>query len=108
MDTTTDYGTWANHGDSTNVSVEASIADALSGGEADWRERVEESGAAARIAADWRAAINAALPDGITLAGNRFYGPYDDRPDVDIVDIVAVVAGVDLDAIIDRHDPDQV
>lgn len=105
--TTTEFGTWANHGDKYNVSVEASVADAVSGGEADWRERLEASGAFAQIVAEYRDAINAALPDRVSLAGNDFYGPYyeDDHTWDGELDIAGIVQGIDLDEIVERNDP---
>lgn len=55
---------------------------------------------------DYRAAINAALHDqGITLAGEIFYGPYP-RPDHCGEDIAALVETVDLWEIVARHDAD--
>ena len=45
MITNTDYGTWVNHGDQYNVSVEATLTDYLNGGDSEWCERVEASGA---------------------------------------------------------------
>jgi hypothetical protein len=108
MTTTTDYGTWCNHGDRYNTTVEATVLDAINGGDADWRERVETTGALGRIVSDYRDAINAALPTGVTLAGDQFYGPYyeaDYTWDGDL-DIASIIQGIDLAAIIDKHDPD--
>lgn len=108
MVTTTSYGTWVNHGDDSNATVEASIADAINGGDKDWRERMESSGAMDDIARDWREAINEALPEGVTLAGNDFYGPaYDaDASWEGELKIADVIKGIDLGAIIERHDID--
>lgn len=115
MTTTRDYGTWNNHGDRYNLSVEASIGDAINGGDADWRERMESSGALDRIADDYRDAINDALPRGVALCGNDFYGPaysedcdWDGYPVTDTggLDIREIVEGVDLGEIIERHDVD--
>ncbi|MFI0156174.1 hypothetical protein [Streptomyces lydicus] len=105
--TTTEFGTWANYGDQYNVSVEASVGDAISGGDADWRERLEASGAFARIVAEYRDAINAALPERVALAGNDFYGPHfkDDYTWDGELDIAETVQGVDLMAIVERNDP---
>ncbi|MFD8654962.1 hypothetical protein [Streptomyces mirabilis] len=110
MTTTRGYGSWANHGDSHNVSVEATIADAVSGGDQEWRERMEDSGAFARVARDYRTAINEALPDGVCLLRNDFQGPAyeDDYTWEGDLDIHAVVEGVDLQGIINRHDVDDV
>lgn len=50
------------------------------------------------VAADYRAAINAALPDGVVLDGNEFHGPAGAA-----LDIQATVDGVDFWAIAKRH-----
>lgn len=117
MTPTTEYGTWNNYGDKGNETVEASIIDAINGGEADWCERVETTGALGRMAAAYRSAINDALPEGVVLFGNEFIGPYapaagqfDGYPadeDGDL-DIHAIVEGIDLASIIEQHDPDGV
>lgn len=106
--TTTDYGTWCNHGDHMNVSVEASIADAVSGASADWHERMEAAGAFDRIAEDYREAINEALPERVSLLVNEFIGPRrdEDCPWEGDLDIAAVVESVALQPIIERHDID--
>lgn len=106
MYTKTSYGTWANHGDSFNVSVEATILDAINGGDGDWQKRMENTGALGRVASDYRDAINEALPEGVSLAGDDFYGPWyeaDYTWDGEL-DIAAIVKGIDLTAIIKRHD----
>lgn len=108
MVTTTGYGTWNNHGDRSNLTVEATIADFINGGDDDWRERIETSGAFEKMAADYRAEINEALPDGVSLCGNEFIGPYyaaDCDWDGDL-DISGIIGSVDLGAIVERHDPD--
>lgn len=108
MTTNTSFGTWVNHGDNHNVTVEATIADYLSGGDTDWRERVENTGAFDRMATDYRDAINKALPASVSLCGNEFYGPYYEA-DYDWtgeLDIAEIIEGVDLGAIVERHDPD--
>lgn len=102
MTVTTSYGTWLNHGARHNTTVEGTIADAISGGDADWREAMEATGALDLIAAAYRQAVEDALPVGVYLSGNEFYGPsgYDE----DELDIAAAVEGIDLNAIIERHD----
>jgi len=110
MNITTSYGTWVNHGDSYNVSVEASIADAISGGDRDWRERMETSGALDRIASDYRDAIDNALPEGISIAGDEFIGLHHTDPDytdeIGDFDIAEAIKDIDLFAIIQKHDVD--
>ncbi|HEU5429586.1 MAG TPA: LysR family transcriptional regulator [Actinocrinis sp.] len=102
MTVTTSYGTWNNHGDRWNTTVEATIADAINGGDAEWREAMESTGALDLIAETYRQAINDALPDGVSLSGNDFYGPYD-ADDAEL-NIAEIIEGVDLNAIIERHD----
>lgn len=57
------------------------------------------------IAAEFRRVINATLPDGVTLAGNMFLGPYEDvecewdSP----LDITAIIDSIDLEPIIKAH-----
>lgn len=113
MTTTTEYGTWNNHGDASNRTVEASIADAVSGADSDWREEMQASGSFDRIAEAYRDAINEALPDGVSLAGSNFYGPYrtedqdfEGYPSDELggLDIRAIIEEVDLWAIIERYD----
>lgn len=108
MVTTTSYGTWATCGDRTNTTIGATVLDYINGGDADWRERVESTGALDRMTADYRDAINAALPDSVSLVGDEFIGPYHPaEPDWDgELDIAAIVESVDLGAIVERHDPD--
>lgn len=113
MTTTTEYGTWNNYGDRDNVTVEATIADVVNGADSDWREAMEAAGMFKRIAADYREAINDALPDGVSLARNDFYGPYYEA-DMDFdgyllnedgeLDIPAIIADIDLQEIIERYD----
>lgn len=115
MTTTTSYGTWNNHGDRSNLTVEATVTDFINGGDSEWRERCEKSGAFDAMVDDYRQAIADALPDGVSIAGNDFYGPYyaadkdfDGYPvdeDGDL-DIAAIIADIDLGEIVDRHDPD--
>jgi len=57
------------------------------------------------VAAEFRRAVNAALPDGVTLAGNMFLGPSEDvecewdSP----LDITAIISSIDLEPIIKAH-----
>lgn len=106
--TTTSFGTWNNHGDDVNLTVEASVADYIGGGGADWIERVETSGAFEAMVADYRTAINEALPDRVSLNGDEFYGPaYDDDCAWEgELDISGIIEGIDLGEIVERHDPD--
>jgi hypothetical protein len=108
MITTTSYGTWNNHGDHTNTTIGGTVLDCINGGDAEWRERVESSGALDRMVADYRDAISAALPDSVSLCGDEFTGPYyaKDCEWAGDLDIAAIVEAIDLGAIVERHDPD--
>lgn len=108
MTTTTDYGTWNNHGDRGELTVEATVANFLNGGDTDWQERVESSGAFDKMVADYRDAIQAALPDGVYLTGNEFIGPaYEaDHTWEGELDLHGRIEGIDLGPIVERHDPD--
>ncbi|MFG3051925.1 hypothetical protein ACGFZP_13370 [Kitasatospora sp. NPDC048239] len=114
MATTTSYGTWYNH-TKHNSSPEGDILDFINGGGTDWCERVDECGAFERMASDYRAAVQAALPDGVYLTGDEFIGPaYDDDTDFDgypadeydDLDLGTIIDSVDLTPIVERWDPD--
>lgn len=102
---TTFLGSWLTFGDTINTTVGATVLDAISGGDIDWRERVGKTGSLARMVDEYRQAINEALPPGFSLFGDDFYGPYY-QDTYGREDIKEIVQGVDLDAIINRHDPD--
>lgn len=108
MTTTTDYGSWNNHGDSYELTVEATVLNYLNGGDSDWQERVESTGAFDHMVSDYRDAIQAALPEGVFLTGNEFIGPYyeADQSWEGELDIHALIQEIDLTPIVDRHDPD--
>lgn len=112
--TTTSYGTWNNHINDLSDGLAADVVEALGDYATDYDVDA--------IAADWRAAINAALPDKVTLADDEFIGPaYDqdkdwtgypvqdapasleDQLDGDL-DIKAIVDGVDFWEIAARHE----
>lgn len=113
MPTTAAYAHWTNIVDSTASTVEQTVAKFLAASDPDWAAELEESGALEDIVQEYRDAINAALPAGITLAGSEFIGPVDCDPaewdgDYPITadgrpDIAAIVAGVDLGEIVERH-----
>lgn len=105
---TTNYGNWAADTRSSNGEPGADVLDYINGGDADWRARVKSSGALDRMIKDYRDAINAALPNSVSLIGDQFIGPYyeKDRDWDGDLDIAAIVEGVDLGAIVERHDPD--
>jgi hypothetical protein len=98
MTTTTSYGTWANFGDG-ELTVEDNINSAVGEYAADYDLPA--------LTKAYREAINEALPGGISLYGNEFYGPH---PHVDGSgdEIRAVIAGTDfwgLASKYDRHAP---
>lgn len=88
---TTEYGTWADHGAGAESLIEESVGVALGESAADF-----DVDGLVRAYSD---AINAALPDGIVLAGSNFYGPY---PRLD-VDIAAAIDSVDFWALAERY-----
>lgn len=102
---TTSYGTWNNRIDSYALTVEQTISEALGTFGADYDIDA--------IATDYRAAINNALPEGVALAGNDFYGLYyaEDAtwgPELEDengrLDIKAIVEGIDFWSIVAEHD----
>jgi len=102
---TTSYGTWSNRVDPRALSVEQTIYEALG----DYADDYDIDA----IAADYRDAINMALPEGVTLAGDEFIGPYyaEDAtwgPELEDedgrLDIKSIVDGVDLWAIVAKHE----
>jgi hypothetical protein len=102
---TTCIGTWVNFGDHYSTSVESTVEDYLNGGPSDWREAMHESGAVDRIIEDYRAAIDAVLPEGIALCGNEFIADTD--VDFDPEEITEAIDAIDLAEIIERHDIDR-
>jgi hypothetical protein len=105
MTTTTSYGTWNNRVESGELTVEQSVIVALG----DYADDYDLNA----IAADYRAAINEALPQGVSLNGDEFYGPYhredatwgSDLEDEDgRLDIKAIVDGIDFWAIAAEHE----
>ncbi len=103
MTTTTSYGTWSNCAGA--LSIRDTVNDFTNGGGDQWNARLLISGALEAIIDDFRDAINAQLPDGVTLHGDEFYGPYP-RGVFDSAEITDVIEAVDLGAIVERHDPD--
>lgn len=107
MTTTTTYGTWCNTIDSYSTSLEHSVVESLGDYGTDEHYDIEA------IETEYREAINEALPAGVSLCGNEFYGPYyasdcdwtgypvgvDDD-----LDLKAIVDGVDFWAIATKHE----
>jgi len=113
MPATTTYGHWTNLVDATALTLERTVLEFVSGADHDWITALKNSGALDRIIEDYREAINDALPHNVALSGNEFIGPvehdeWDGYPVTETgdLDIAAIVAGVDLSAIVARHDPE--
>jgi hypothetical protein len=104
MTVTTTLGTWNNYHRST-LTLEQDVCEALGDFTADYNVDA--------IEADYRQAINAALPEGVSLNGDEFYGPYyeadrrfDGHPtdEFGVLDITAIIDSVDFWEIAARHD----
>jgi hypothetical protein len=102
--TTTTYGTWSNRADDLSTSVEHTVYECLGDYASDYDPEA--------IAAEYRAAINDALPPSVSLCGDEFIGPYyaadcnfDGYPldEFGALDITTIVEQADLWAIIARH-----
>lgn len=111
--TTTSYGTWCNRVSPYSTSPDADVLDYINGGDNDWQTLLDASGALRQIQAEYREAINAALPDSVSLCGDEFIGPaYPDDDefagypvdDDGVLDFKAMVEGIDLAPIVDRND----
>lgn len=94
MTTTTTYGSWITSGDGT-LTIEDSITGALG----DYSGDFDVEG----LIQAYRAAIDEALPETISLCGNEFIGAYP-MPDDATDQIRAAVATVDLWEIAPRFD----
>ncbi|MFJ4988693.1 hypothetical protein ACIP9H_33450 [Streptomyces sp. NPDC088732] len=115
MTATRPYGTWCSLVNSHASSPDSEVDDVLGTGTPEWRQRVIDTGALDQMRAEYRQAINDALPGDVSLCGNEFIGPaepepgeFDDYPrDEDgRLDFAALLDDIDVDAIVDRHDPD--
>lgn len=108
MTTTTSYGTWCTQADRNNTGIGGTVTDYCNGGDSDWWERLVSTGAYDAVVGDYRDAINAALPSGVSLVGDEFIGPYyaEDHTWEGDLDIGEIIAEIDLQAIVERHDPD--
>lgn len=92
MSTTTSYGTWASVMGA--LSVEADVAVSL----ADFADHFDVDG----LTAAYRRAVNSALPDGVTLSGDEFYGPVPRELDKD--SMRDMIAAVDFWGLAERFD----
>lgn len=112
MTAITSYGSWNNNVSEHSTGPEQDIRDLIGGGDPDWVEKFPVDAAVE----EYRDAINAKLPSGVTLTGDEFIGPYYDAdrtwdpslnsPETGALDIKTIVESVDLAAIVERHDPD--
>jgi hypothetical protein len=113
--TTTSYGTWCNRVAPYSTSPDSDVVDYIGGGDRDWQELLDKSGALEQIQIEYREAINAALPPSISLCGDEFIGPaYPDDGEFDgyptdeygdELDFKAMVEDIDLAAILERNEP---
>lgn len=105
MTITTNYGSWTTTVDNYSLTVEQTVAECLG----DYANDYD----VAAIVAEYRAAIDAVLPAGVSLLGSEFYGPayaadchfagYPTNSD-GALDIKALVDGVEFWDIATRHD----
>ena len=101
---TTSYGTWTSRVDPYSLSVEQTVREALG----DYADQYDVDA----IAADYRQAINQALPEGVSLCGDEFIGPYhsDDAtwgPELETegrLNIRVIVESVDFWGIVAKHE----
>lgn len=112
--TTTSYGTWCNRVNTFSTSPDADVLDYINGGDDDWRQLLEDSGALDTIKREYRQAIEDALPQSVSLCGDEFIGPAEAEAgefdgyatDEDgFLDFAALVGDIDLGPIVDRNDP---
>lgn len=105
MATTTSYGTWTNRVEPYTASFEQDVYESLG----DYADDYDIEA----LTAEYRNAINEALPNGVWLTGSEFIGPYYDE-DADFgdapvdefgsLDFKAIVDGIDFWEIAARHD----
>ncbi|MET8985805.1 hypothetical protein ABZW49_10190 [Nonomuraea wenchangensis] len=106
MTTTTSYGTWTTRVERLSANFETYVLEAFDSEGPDGFD-------IDAIEADYRNAINDALPDSVSLCGSEFYGPYESEDwaaagyptDEDgRLDIKAIVETIDFWEIVARHD----
>lgn len=107
----TSYGTWLTEVDRESTTVERTVLEAFGS------EGPPDGVDVDQLAADYREAINEALPEGVTLSGNEFYGPAEPaagQPDGYLLNrrgelnVEAIVNDVDFWKIVgDHRDADQ-
>lgn len=104
------YGSWQAYGDRWHISVDGTVfACVQKHGDDEWVRRVSATGAYVQMVADYIGAINAALPEHVTLRDNEFFGPArhaDYTWPMGEFSITDTVKSVDLDKIVKANDPD--
>jgi len=103
------YGRWMSYGDPGHVSVEGTVLAFIATRDSDWCRRVEATGAFTQMVADYRQAINEALPLNVSLVEDTFFGPVhlnDYSWVTGEFSIAETVATVDLAKIVEANDPD--
>lgn len=85
MTITRSYGNWTNRVHPYNSTLESEVAQALDSWDAD-------ESTLDKVCEAYREAINAALPEGVQLCGNEFYGP----ADTESPDLQAIVDAIDF------------
>lgn len=104
MATTTGYGSWYNV-QGHELTVASTVSTSLGDYPDDYNADAIED--------EYRAAIQAALPEGVWLTGEEFIGPYHDADknfdgypadDYGDLDLKAIVESVDLMEIVERHE----
>lgn len=78
MSATTSYGSW-NTVDRSNLTVEGSVASYLG----EFVDAYDVN----KIVDMYREAINYCLPEGVSLLGDEFYGPYPRDFDLDLAEM---------------------
>lgn len=105
MTTTTSYGTWNNRVAPFSADFETYVTEAFGS------EGIDGFDFDA-IVADYRNAINDALPDGVSLCGSEFIGPYESQDwaaagyptdEDNRLDVREIVEGIDFWEIANRH-----
>lgn len=89
----TTLGTWLTLGDGS-LTMEETVTAVVG-------DHAEDFDMPALVEA-WRSAIDAALPTGITLAGNEFYGPIG-LSDAEMAELRDKIASVELTPLLPRH-----
>jgi hypothetical protein len=109
------YGTWCNRVNVYASSPDADVDGLVDTGDPEWRERLVKTGALDLMRAEYRQAIDDALPPDVALCGEEFIGPaMPERGEFDgyprngdgHLDFAAMVEDIDVAAIVHRHDPD--